>query len=366
MPAYNEKATINRIVEAVLAARLPAEMERELIIVDDGSTDGTRELLQKLDKPPVKVIFQNRNMGKGMALRAGFKAAEGDIILVQDADLEYDPAQYSELLVPILDGKADVVYGSRFIGGKPHRVLYYWHSLANGFLTTFSNAMSDLNLTDMECCYKVFRREALRTIELEEDRFGIEPEITAKLGSLCRAKGFRVYEVGISYDGRTYAEGKKIGFWDAVRALFCIAVYNDSPFARIVQGILSGIAGGFIQFCAMLATAGLFHLENPIFLNAANVIATEAAVVASMILALGIFRQRGRGTSFQKAILSSMLYHAEKAFSMVVRLIVFYYATDKGLPWQAATLWTIGAGWAAEFFFPVRFGRPSANPKLKS
>jgi len=366
MPAYNEKATIDRIVKAVLSARLPAGMERELIIVDDASTDGTREILQKMNNPAVRVIYQPKNMGKGMALRAGFKAAGGDIIIVQDADLEYDPTQYGELVAPILDGKADVVYGSRFIGGKPHRVLYYWHSLANGFLTTLSNAMSDLNLTDIECCYKVFRRDALRAIELEEDRFGIEPEITAKLGSLCRAKGFRIYEVGISYDGRTYAEGKKIGFWDAVRALFCITVYNDSPCARMVQGTLSGIAGAAMQFGVMLATAGLFQLENPIFLNAANVIATEASVVASMFMALAVFRQRGRGTSFEKALLSSLFYHAEKAFSMVVRLIAFYYATDKGLSWQAATLWTIAAGWAAEFFFPARFGRASANPKLKS
>lgn len=365
MPVYNEIATINRIVEAVMAAPLPQGMERELLIVDDCSTDGTRELLAKLPAPGIKIILQDDNKGKGMALRTGFKEASGDIILIQDADLEYDPAQYGELLAPILEGKADAVYGSRFIGGKPHRVLYFWHSIANGLLTILSNAMSDLNLTDMECCYKVFRREVLQGMELEENRFGIEPELTARLGSLCREKGLRVYEVGISYDGRTYAEGKKIGFWDAVRALFCIAAYNDSPFARKVQHAISALTGGAAQFFSLLAIIELLRLANPIFLNAANIMATETAVVTAMALDVAIFRHHGQRLPLLKALLASLIYHAEKAFSMVVRLIIFYYAIDKGLPWQAAGLWSIASGWAAELLFPVRLRKTGGNPKLR-
>jgi glycosyltransferase involved in cell wall biosynthesis len=224
IPVFNERATIQQIVEAVLAVSM-GSIEKELIIVDDCSSDGTREELAKLSgcgTVAIRVLHHERNQGKGAALRTGFAAARGDIVLVQDADLEYDPREYPKLIQPILEGKADVVFGSRFVGGESHRVLYFWHSLGNRFLTLLSNMFTDLNLTDMETCYKVFRRDVLTRITVEEPRFGFEPEITAKVAKL----GCRVYEVGISYAGRTYNEGKKIGWRDGVRAIWCIVKYN--------------------------------------------------------------------------------------------------------------------------------------------
>jgi glycosyltransferase involved in cell wall biosynthesis len=226
VPCFNERNTLRLIVERVLAQ--PYNIE--LLIVDDGSTDGTRDILAELAKEysAIRVFLQPANQGKGAALRRGFQAATGDIVLIQDADLEYDPCDYPVLLEPILSGKADAVYGSRFLGG-PHRVLYFWHSVANSLLTTLSNIVTDLNLTDMETCYKVFRREIIQGIQLEEDRFGFEPEVTAKL---ARVPGIRIYEVPISYAGRTYAEGKKIGMKDAVRALAVMTKYGVGRFIR--------------------------------------------------------------------------------------------------------------------------------------
>jgi len=221
MPCYNEIATIEAIVDKVLAVELP--VDRELVIVDDCSTDGTRELLASLaERPEVRVLYHKVNRGKGAALRTGFEHAEGDIVLVQDADLEYDPDEYPRLLRPILEGKAEVVYGSRFIGGDTHRVLYFWHSLGNKFLTLLSNMFTNLNLTDMEVCYKVFRKDVLDQIELAEDRFGFEPEVTAQVARL----GCPIYEVGVSYYGRTYEEGKKINWKDGMRAVYVILKYG--------------------------------------------------------------------------------------------------------------------------------------------
>ncbi|MEM7048843.1 MAG: glycosyltransferase family 2 protein [Acidobacteriota bacterium] len=225
IPAYNELATVEELLGRVAAAPLADGLDREVIVVDDGSTDGTRELLRGLEaeaRPlPFKLIEQSQNGGKGAALRTGFAAAEGDFLLVQDADLEYDPRDYGKLLQPLLDDEADVVYGSRFLGG-PHRVLFFWHYMGNRFLTTLSNMFTDLNLSDMETCYKVFRREMLEGLELRSNRFGIEPELTAKVAR----RGARIYEVPISYRGRTYAEGKKIGWRDGVSAIWAILRYN--------------------------------------------------------------------------------------------------------------------------------------------
>lgn len=221
MPAYNERDTIHGALRRVLDSPVDSI---EIVVVDDGSTDGTRELLTQgvaLD-PRVRVVLHDLNRGKGAALRTGFSEARGRFVVVQDADLEYDPNDFTRLLQPLLDGHADVVYGSRFTGAGPHRVLYFWHSVANRALTTASNMITDLNLTDMETCYKAFRREILDEIHLVEDRFGIEPEITAKVAQL----GVRIYEVPISYHGRTYAEGKKIGLRDAFRAVYCILRYG--------------------------------------------------------------------------------------------------------------------------------------------
>ncbi len=220
MPCYNEVSTIERIVGNVLDSSLK---NKEIIVIDDGSTDGTRELLKSRIEPLVtKVIYHQLNRGKGAAIRSGIAAASGDIVIVQDADLEYDPKDYDIILEPILQNKADVVYGSRFAGGDPHRVLYFWHYAGNKFLTLISNMFTNLNLTDMETGYKAFVRKILQQITIQEDRFGFEPEITAKIAKLrCR-----VYEVGISYSGRTYEEGKKIGWKDGVRTIWCILKYN--------------------------------------------------------------------------------------------------------------------------------------------
>ena len=220
IPCYNEARTIRTIVDRVRASPVPG---KEIIIVDDCSRDGTRDLLRTQIAPLVeKIIYHEVNQGKGAALRTGFAAATGDIVIVQDADLEYDPTEYARLIQPIIEGRADVVFGSRFQGGQPHRVVYFWHMIGNKLLTLLSNMATNLNLTDMETCYKVFRREVIQQIKIEENRFGFEPEITAKVSKLNVA----IYEVGISYYGRTYAEGKKIGWRDGFRALWAILKYN--------------------------------------------------------------------------------------------------------------------------------------------
>ncbi len=220
IPCFNEERNIEKVID--LVSSVPPE-DKEIILVDDASTDGTREIIRtKLEHRVDRVIFHESNRGKGAALRSGFAHATGDVVIVQDADLEYDPREYPALLAPFEDKQADVVYGSRFIGGESHRVLYYWHSLGNRALTTLSNMLTNLNLTDMEVGYKAFRREVLEKIELEEDRFGFEPEITAKIAKL----GCRIYEVGVSYAGRTYEEGKKITWRDGAWAIYCLLKYN--------------------------------------------------------------------------------------------------------------------------------------------
>ena len=219
IPCFNEVKTLNELLAAVKECGVE---DLEIIIVDDCSTDGTRELLKNLNDDTIKVLYHDFNKGKGAALRTGFKSATGDICIVQDADLEYDPKEFPLLLDPIIKNKADVVFGSRFQSGRPHRVVYFWHRIGNGVLTLLSNFFTDLNLSDMETCYKAFRTEVIKSIEIKENRFGFKPEITAKISKM----DLRIYEVGISYYGRTYDEGKKIGWKDGVRAIYCILKYN--------------------------------------------------------------------------------------------------------------------------------------------
>jgi dolichol-phosphate mannosyltransferase len=293
VPSYNESRTLRSCIERVLAIA-DESLSLEIIIVDDCSTDGSLAIARELEKSHKQVVLitHEKNRGKGAALRTGFKTATGDFVAVQDADLEYDPKDLKKILAPLINGDADVVLGSRFLSAGAHRVLYFWHYLANRFLTILSNMFTDLNLTDMECCYKVFRREVIQSIDIKENRFGFEPEIVAKVAHLR----LRVYEAGISYYGRTYAEGKKIGFRDGIRALYCICHYNAHKAPWPIQLFLYVFIGGISAVVNFLVFMGLLFLEPDVMVSA-PVAYIIAAMVNYCLCIILLFRHRARWNS---------------------------------------------------------------------
>ena len=358
MPVYNEEATLEEIVGVVESVVLPAPFTGiELIMVDDCSTDGTRDILKGYEERH-RVIYQETNGGKGKALQTGFRAATGDVVIVQDADLEYDPHEYGKLLQPIIDGKADVVYGSRFAGGESHRILYYWHSLGNKLLTWLSNMLSDLNLTDMETCYKVFKRPVLDRITIYENRFGIEPEVTAKVAEMVRTEGLRLYEVGISYHGRTYEEGKKIGLGDAFSALYCILKYNTTGLAKFIRYGLMGILVALSQLAAITGLVELAGLDGVQGENIANVISIEVSIIVGFFLHSRLTWQvgpKGLGWSFGRRIKALLGFHGVTFLSAAVRVALFYALSLTGTPYRLNALIGIVVAVILNFFGYDRF-----------
>ncbi len=293
IPCFNEEGTLGACLDRVLAIQ-SADLALEVIVVDDCSSDRSPAIARNYAArdPCVRVLSHDRNRGKGAALRTGFRDATGDYVAVQDADLEYDPRELRDLLGPLREGRADVVFGSRFKGQGPHRVLYFWHAVANGVLTFLSNMFTDLNMTDMETCYKVFRRDVLQGIELREDRFGFEPEIVAKVAH----RGLRIYEMAISYDGRTYDEGKKITWRDGVRALYCVFRYNSDHFPLPIQFAIYTLIGGAAAIFNLVWFVSLFAVGVPLATSAAAAFVAAAAVNYGLCVAV-LFRHRARWSS---------------------------------------------------------------------
>ncbi len=330
IPVYNEVNTVSAVIDKVEQVVLPKGMDREIILINDCSTDGTDEVLEGLKGPKRLILHHKVNQGKGKALRTGYEHCTGDIVIVQDADLEYDPDEYPKLVQPIIDGKADVVYGSRFMGGEPHRVLYFWHSVGNKALTTLSNMFSDLNLTDMETCYKVFRREIIEHIDLKEDRFGIEPEFTAKVASLAKRKHYSIYEVGISYYGRTYEEGKKIGLKDAVRAAWCIWIYNTTTSAKAIKYFTHGCLVALSQLLLMVILVEGINFNTHNEINLANIISIEGSILVGFFLHSKLTWNVTYGTvgGFLRLLVN---FHIVTAVSNLLRLISFYLLSLLGV-----------------------------------
>lgn len=338
IPVYNEKDTILEIIKIIKNVSLPEEIkEKEIILIDDCSIDGTRDILENIKDREIKIFYHEKNKGKGGALNTGFKEITGDIVIIQDADLEYDPNEYPKLLKPILDNKADVVFGSRFIGGDAHRVLYFWHTKMNKFLTSLSNTFSDLNLTDMETCYKVFRKDVIDQINIEENRFGFEPEITAKIGELSREKDIRVYEVGISYYGRTYKDGKKIGWKDGIRALWCVFKYNTSTFANFIKYGINGILIALSQILIITFLVEYFSFNTEYLKNVANIVSIIIGLLIAFILHSSItwrYHFKSKIEIFKKLL----IFYLISTFSIIIRIATFYLFNQNGMDYKLNTL----------------------------
>lgn len=336
VPCYNESRTLRKCIERVLAIADEA-LSLEIIIVDDCSTDDSPAIVRDLEESHPQIVFvaHTKNQGKGAALRSGFKRATGDFVAVQDADLEYDPHDLKTILTPLLSGDADVVLGSRFLSSGAHRVLYFWHYLANRFLTILSNMFTDLNLTDMECCYKVFRREVIQSIEIQENRFGFEPEIVAKVAH----RRLRVFEAGISYYGRTYAEGKKIGVRDGIRALYCICHYNAHKAPWFIQFFLYLFIGGISAVANFFVFMGLYHTGLAVSVSA-PVAYIIAAFVNYFLCIFLLFRHRARWSSAVEIVIFLLIV----ALIGVLDLVMTEALMELGNPPSISKLCATGAG----------------------
>jgi glycosyltransferase involved in cell wall biosynthesis/ubiquinone/menaquinone biosynthesis C-methylase UbiE len=366
IPVYNEINTLDEIVAKVQNAPLPNNIEKEIIIVDDYSTDGTRELLNSYKAKNIKIFLHKENRGKGAALKTGYSNCSGDIVIVQDADLEYDPNEYTKLITPILNNQADVVYGSRFAGQNARRILYFWHSIGNKILTLMSNMFSDLNLTDMETCYKVFRSSIIKNLHLEENRFGIEPEVTAKIAALAKTQDVRIYEIGISYYGRTYNEGKKIGFKDGLRAAWCIWKYNSTYSAKTIKYIINGSIIALFQILIMWAMVSSLNIQEFQNLNIANIISIELALLFAFILHSKITWQQNFKTKAN--FLSKLIkFHLVTFISIFIRIVLFYFLATIGIFYLLNTLICIFIAVIINFFGydKIVFKEPLLEPLLR-
>lgn len=335
VPCFNEERTLQSCIERVLALKHDSDLSLEIIIVDDCSRDRSLAIARELEvrHPEVRVLQHVRNQGKGAALRTGFREATGEFVAVQDADLEYNPLELRNLVEPLRDGRADVVIGSRFKGSGPHRVLYFWHYVGNAFLTLLSNMFTDLNLTDMESCYKVFRREAIRDIQIEEDRFGFEPEIVAKIAH----KKLRIYEMGISYEGRTYEEGKKIGWRDGVRALYCIFRYNSAHLPLPIQFLAYLVIGGTAGLINLAIFLCLLQVGVSLLVSTVSAFVIAAAVNYFLCIAL-LFRHKARWNTAAEIFAYILIVAAAGALDVGITSALVAMETA---PWLAKTLASI-------------------------